>query len=215
MGTTFLITKLTRHPVVFVETGETRLMVLVLEAFPAELLLEGILSVLLDIGHQVQRLDHFHAQDTLVKNLVNEDIGQWEALELTSTEAPVDILEQGLVDTRIAAPLFGFTAAFGRVVGASQHILDPVLPGKLVQAGEECSILRQILVGDLRAQEGRLQILHFFPIDHFGIEMKTKTIHQLLDVAHCLVRVPACIDVEQQGPQAHFLLGDISRVGTV
>lgn len=204
-----------RQPVILVEARKARLVVLVLKTLPAEALLQLVLRLLLAEGHEVEWMVHLHAEDLLVVQLVDQDVLEREGIQTTLTELAVDIVEQQRVDAQVAAPFLGLAAALGREVRTGDDVLDLVLARELVQRREEGRVLWQILVGDARLEEGDLQILHLFPVDDLGVEIQTEAVDQLLDIAYSLVGVPTGVDVEQQRVQAHFLLGDVGRVGAV
>ena len=80
--------------------------------------------------------------------------------------------------------------------------MHAVLRGEVVQPGEERVILRRIQVRHLRLEERQLQVAHLVPVDDLRVQIEAEPVDQLLDVVDRLLRVPACVDVEEQRPQA-------------
>ena len=78
MCTPFVVTELAGHPIIFVEAREARLVVLVLEFLPAKKLRKFFLSILFNIGNQVERFDNLHSQNFLVINFIRQYVHNWE-----------------------------------------------------------------------------------------------------------------------------------------
>ncbi len=129
-------------------------------------------------------------------------------------EAPMDVLELAQVRS-VIVPLDRLAHALSGIVAAIQNVLDAMLCREVVQGGDEGVILRRVEVRYLRLEERELQILHLQPIDDLRMQVETERIHQLFDVVHGLLRIPACIDVEHERAQAEFLLGEVREIRAV
>ena len=118
-------------------------------------------------------------------------------LERPRPELPVDVPQLAQIG-RVIVPLERLAHALGRIIGAGQDVVEAVLGGEVVQAGEERVILRRVEVRDLRLEEGELQVLHLEPVDHLGVEVEMQAFDQPLDVVDRLLGVPAGVDVKDQ-----------------
>src|SRR5581483_11532095 len=86
--------------------------------------------------------------------------------------------------------------AFGRMVGASQNVLDVVRLGKIVHCCKEGVILRDVDMRDSRFKERKLKITHLLPIDDLRIKMKTELLDKHLDVVDRDLGIPAAVDMK-------------------
>ena len=116
---------------------------------------------------------------------------------------------------RIVAPALR-QDALGREIGAVDDIADVGLDRVAVERGEEGMVLRDVLIGDVGAQEGELEVLHRLPVDDMGDEVEPELGDDLLDVLDGELGIPAGIDMHDQRAQAPFdgLGGEVGGIDT-
>ena len=108
-------------------------MVLVLKWLPSKFFSQFSFSNQFSIGNKVQRMMYLHIKYFLIPQFIDEDINNRELTALTPiTVPPPNIIEQSLINTEVATPLFRLAATFGRVVRSGNDVLDFMLSGKSV-----------------------------------------------------------------------------------
>ena len=80
---------------------------------------------------------------------------------------------------------------------------------------EEGVVLWRVYMRNARLEEGQLQIAHFLPVDHFGIEIEAEPINDPLDIIDRDLGVPPGIDMEHQRTKIKHLLRGVDEVGAI
>src|SRR6266436_132046 len=70
-----------------------------------------------------------------------------------------------------------------------------------IQRRKESVILRHVLIHDRGLKIGELQITHFMPLHHMGVEVNVQLANKQLDVADRSLRVPTAVNMNCQDAQ--------------
>ena len=98
----------------------------------------------------------------------------------------MDVLQLAKIG-RVIVPLEWLAHALGRVIGAGQDVPEPVFRREIVQTGEERMVLWGIEMGDLRLEEGELEVAHLVPVNDLSVQVQLEAVHQPFDVVRGLL----------------------------
>src|SRR6266568_360184 len=131
MGAALVVPESRRQPVTLVEPRETRLVMLVRVALPAEEIHQLLHRFFLPIGHKVKWFDDLHTLYEAIIDLVLEYVCSGKALERPATETTMNVLELSTIRS-VIMPFEWLANALSGVIRACDYVLDSMSRREIV-----------------------------------------------------------------------------------
>ena len=103
---------------------------------------------------------------------------------------------------------------FRHHIRAAEQIFYIEFEGKPVDTGEDGMVCKRLDIYHRGLEICPLKITEFIPVDHVGLQIKSKPVDDMGDVLHRLLRIPAIVEMYAERPQSQFLcqIGQITTI---